>query len=240
MALVLLFLVTVFGFIDFEHNGIPFDFKEGIVEGTVRLCHLWWKIRQRRIQREPSTLRWILSTLRAHHSADKQYLRSISLALKATEMATQNAAWWCAWCRKDVKASFNHCRFCGASWQQSAQQLGRLKSQRRRSRRRDWNILELYRGMVQPRQPRVGGQVPAKVTQTKASAINEVTRQNTQGEEVWEETAPKMLTIKIRIGTRTEESLQTIPQHLRREQTKQSYSSKNWQQPSKIFGPASR
>eukprot|EP00435_Cladocopium_sp_Y103_P074421 s70_g48.t1 len=55
---------------------------------------------------------------------------------EAAEMASQQA-WWCAWCRKDVKAAFNHCGFCGASWQESQQQQQQPRAQSRR--RQTWN-----------------------------------------------------------------------------------------------------
>ena len=83
----------------------------------------------------------ILHTLRTHHSHDVQHLAQVSFALRRAVMANQQGAWWCAWCRKDVKAAFNHCGFCGASWQDSARHSGKPKSPRRCSRRKnqDWN-----------------------------------------------------------------------------------------------------
>eukprot|EP00435_Cladocopium_sp_Y103_P048620 s432_g14.t1 len=53
------------------------------------------------------------------------------------EMASANQPWFCTWCRKDVKATFNNCGFCGTHWQDCVS-APRPKSPRRQPRQEAW------------------------------------------------------------------------------------------------------
>eukprot|EP00435_Cladocopium_sp_Y103_P060516 s279_g22.t1 len=146
--------------------GVSYDSSEYLatsgrrLRATARL--LWWQIRTKRRVAKPSLLRWILRTLQRHHSFDQAFLAKISLALRQAAMAHQNAGWWCIWRRKDVKASFNHCGFCGASWQDCQSAGTRPKSPRKNSRRRnqnwnytgDWQSVWPRTGQPKPKSPR--------------------------------------------------------------------------------------
>ena len=87
-------------------------------------------------------------------------------------MAAQS--WKCAWCRRDVKASFNHCGHCGSSWQDSLSAQAWPKSPRRRSRRpKNHNYTGEWYGQDQDADPE--WKAPAKpqsprVHQDKSSA----------------------------------------------------------------------
>eukprot|EP00435_Cladocopium_sp_Y103_P063764 s1878_g25.t1 len=116
---------------------LHFIFALGFVTGESYGDHIY-------LEKERKETASSCETDLAHHSSDPAFVQRISFASEQVKMAAHNAAWWCTWRRRDVKAAFNHCGFCGASWQDCQQRVAprqqqhQPKSPRRQRQAEHW------------------------------------------------------------------------------------------------------
>ena len=119
--------------------------------------NLWYKVRSGQIVGSPAILRWILSTLKQHHSRDPSFLHRVRQDLHTARMAgrqiwsgnTEVNQGWKRWqCRRMNKKMAIFCQTCGQhwetcaedwTWEQPAQEAPRSPRQRSSSARRRTN-----------------------------------------------------------------------------------------------------
>ena len=75
--------------------------------------HLWWLHRRGRRISSERALRWILRTLRAHHSRDQPFVSQVQSQIATMARPQKNAGWLCLWCRVMNGKHALCCHRCG-------------------------------------------------------------------------------------------------------------------------------